>query len=61
MITELIFEKNTAYLSGISNVSNISIVPNSSIQVKGTSTVSLVGKLSMLETGGSSTLFLYEN
>jgi hypothetical protein len=48
MRIELIFERNTAYLSGISNVSNITIVPNSSIQVKGTSTVSLVRKLPML-------------
>jgi hypothetical protein len=36
-------------------------VPNSTIQVNGTSTVFLVRKQSILEAGGSSTLFSCEN
>jgi hypothetical protein len=35
--------------------------PNSSIQVKVTSTAFVGGKLSMYESGGPSTLFLHEN
>jgi hypothetical protein len=46
---ELIFERNTAYASEISNVRDINFLQNSSIPVKGRSTISLVRKLSMLE------------
>jgi hypothetical protein len=44
---ELTFERNTAYLSGFQCVSNISFVQNSSIQMKGRSTVYLVRKPSI--------------
>jgi hypothetical protein len=53
-------ERNTAYLSGISNVRSITFVWNSSIQVNGSNTVSPVRKSSTLEAGGSSTLFSCE-
>jgi hypothetical protein len=55
------FVRNTAYLSGISNVKNMTFVQNSSIQVDGRNTVSLLWKQSMLEAGGSSTLFSFGN
>jgi hypothetical protein len=58
---QLACEWNTAYLSGISKVWNMTCSENSSIQVNRSSTVSLVRKLSMLEAGGSSTVFSSEN
>jgi hypothetical protein len=60
MRSELPFDRNTAYFSG-SSVKNITIVQNCTFQVNGRSTVSLVRKPSMLEEGGSSTLFPSEN
>jgi hypothetical protein len=61
MRIELPVERNTAYLSVFSCVWNITIVPNSSIQVNGRNTVSIVRKASMLEAGGSGTMFPCEN
>jgi hypothetical protein len=54
---ELPFAKNTAYLSGFSRSGNINIVQHSSIQVTGRSSVSVVRKSSMLDTGECSILF----
>jgi hypothetical protein len=59
--TELPFENNTAYLSGYSCLRSITFVQNSSIQVNRRRTISLVRKLSVLEAGGSSTIFPCEN
>jgi hypothetical protein len=42
VVIELPFERNTAYLSRFSCVKNVTFVQNSSIQVNGGSTVSLV-------------------
>jgi hypothetical protein len=61
MRIEFPFERNAAYLSWFLNVRNITFMQNSSIQVKGRSSVSFVRKQSMLEAGGSSTLFPCEN
>jgi hypothetical protein len=58
---ELVFKRNTAYLSGLESVRNITFVPNSSIQLNGTSTVCLGRKLSMVESEGPSTLLLNVN
>jgi hypothetical protein len=55
------FERNNDYVSMFSNVCNTIFVPNSSPQVNGTRTESLVRKLSMSEAGVSSTFFPYEN
>jgi hypothetical protein len=55
------FERNILYLSGFSIVRNITSVQNTSIQVKGRSIESLGRKPSMLEAGGCSTLFPWEN
>jgi hypothetical protein len=60
-VIELPFEGNTVYLSGFSSVRNTTFVQNSPIQVNGRSTLFLGRKPSMLEAGGSSTLFLCEN
>jgi hypothetical protein len=57
---QLACERNTGYLSGISNMRTITFVQNSSIQVNGCSMVSPARKSSTLEAGGSSTLFNYE-
>jgi hypothetical protein len=54
---ELPFARNTAYLSGFSSSGNINIVQHSSIQVMGRSSVSLVRKRSMLDTGECTLLF----
>jgi hypothetical protein len=61
MRIELPFERKTAYLCGFSSVRNKTFVQNSSIKVNGRSSVSVGRKLSMLETGGCSTLFPCEN
>jgi hypothetical protein len=61
MRIELPVERYTAYHSVFSCVRNITIGPNSSNAVNEASTVSLVRKATMLEAGGSSTIFLCEN
>jgi hypothetical protein len=58
---ELPFERNIAYLSGFSNVKNITFVQNSSIQMNGRSSVSHGRKPSVLESGWSYILFPCEN
>jgi hypothetical protein len=57
----LLYEGNTAYFTGFSNVTNITFVENSSIKVKGRISVSLGRKPSISEAGGYSTLLPYEN
>jgi hypothetical protein len=57
MKIELPVKRNTAYHSVFSCVRNITIVPNSSFQVNGTSTVSLARKASMFEAGRPRALF----
>jgi hypothetical protein len=54
-------ERNTAYLSVFSWMRNITFVQNGPIQVNGRRTLSLVRTLSMLEVGGSNTLFPCKN
>jgi hypothetical protein len=49
MTTQLPFDRNTAHLSVFSTVRNIIIEQNSSIQVNGGITISLVRKPSMFE------------
>jgi hypothetical protein len=61
MRIELPDERNTACHSVFSCVRNITFIPNSSIQVNGKSTASLVRKPLMLEAGGSLTFFSCEN
>jgi hypothetical protein len=58
---ELSLEKKNAFISMFPNASDITFLPNSSIQVKVTSTAFVGRKLSMLESGGPSTLFHNEN
>jgi hypothetical protein len=58
---QLGFERKNAYFSMFPNVSNTTFVPNSSIELNGTSSACVGRKLSMLESGGPSTLFLNEN
>jgi hypothetical protein len=61
MRIELPVERNTPYLSVFSYVRIITFVQNSSIQVNGRSSISLVRKATMLEAGGSIILFSCEN
>jgi hypothetical protein len=61
MRIKLPLDRNIAWHSVFSLVRNITIVPNSCIQVKGMSPVSLVRKLVMLEARGSSMLFSSES
>jgi hypothetical protein len=54
---ELTLKRNIASLSGFYSVKNIIFVQNSSFQVNGRSTVSLVREQLMLQARGSGTLF----
>jgi hypothetical protein len=61
MRIELTVERSTPYHSEFSCVRNITIVPKSSIQENGTSTVSPARRASMLGAGRSITMFPCEN
>jgi hypothetical protein len=61
MAIELSAERDNAYHSEFPCGRNITILPNSCIQVKGRNPVSLVRKPLMSEARGSSTMFSSEN